>query len=230
MFSGKVPPSIADGSVLLYGQKYHFERVLYAYTELIDALTLRFGSDKSYAAAKGWPHLPNAVSWPEPGRHDVTQAWRGCARGCDVMNSCVVHRIGQFEAHAYVLGRDMAWYSPAKQRLHMPDRRLVTDYARAEPRSAPHIDIFGPSKGGEMFGISGAQSESLRAMLLARQAKYGLLYTTTSVTRGNEDIEIFARIGFPEEVYGAGEDWLQVRCVLESGAEVATLGPAQGSN
>lgn len=221
-----MPPAISGGAIVLRGKKYALDDVLDAYVEVIDALTARFGGERSYAVAHGWDLLSSPVPWPVPGKRDAVAAWRDHAEVIDVLGSAVLHRIGPIEAYAYVLGGECATYDPDTDVLTMADDRVVTDYARARPDSAPFIDLYGLSQHGSFTGMSASLTEKVRAAVLADLAKYGLRFTATQYGHG-EGLNIVARIGFPESIYGAGDDWLRVRCTAPDGSELVA---AHGGN
>jgi len=226
----RTPPAISGGCIALYGKKYALPDVLEVYAELMDHLTVRYGMEKSYVTADGWDLLPEPLSWPEPGKGHALAAWNDHAEVTDVLGDCALHRIGPFEAYAYLLGTDTATYDTQKKLVTLSDDRKIHDFATAYPSSGPCIDICGLPKQGEIVGISPDLAEKLRAIVLIELSRMRLRFTTSSIARANGETEVLARIGFPHAEYGAGEDWLRVRCVAPDGSDFEAKELLRGGN
>lgn len=221
MIFGKKPPPIVEGSTALFGEKYDLHKVRYAYEQLFDALTAKFGGGTSTVRGRFGP-LAKGVEWPHPGKGHVLEQWDWWAQRFDVLGESVTHSVGSVEAQAFILGRNWSVYDAAAGKHVLNNGKPV-----AELDPAPLVSLYGHTRRGETFGLNERLSEKVRAVVISDLAKFGFVYTTASYSRTPEVVEIFATVSFPHSVYGAGEDWLRVRCVAPSGAE---LEPPVGKN
>ena len=130
---GKRGPAISGGAIALFGRKYDLALVLPAYQALIDALTVRFGRDRSYVASADWDRLPEPQAWPEPGKKLASEAWQDFATDYDVLGSNAVHRIGPLEVDAFLLGADFARYEPDVNTTWLSGDREVTELLGGAP-------------------------------------------------------------------------------------------------
>lgn len=223
MFFPKAPPVISGGAALVRGQRFHLERVLYAYAQAIDLLTARFGRGKS-AVISHRTDLKGPFPWPDPAKEKVLALWRGLGANYDALGEGFTHLFPALPmtAKAYVLGKSWLVYDAAAGAVVTSQRK---DASTADV--APLIEIYGRDlPGGGRTGIGIATAEAVRALVERELARYGLSFTTFSVETAPGRPETVGTIRFPHRAYGAGEDWIRVRCVSPDGTELGPVGYA----
>jgi hypothetical protein len=210
---------IRDGTVTLPGKRFNIDRSLYAYGELIDTLSTKFG-DRGMSKVDGtWDKLKGEFDWPHPDKERVLGAWRSYAKHYEALGGCVTHRIGPLCVRAYVLGRNWTVYHPESEQLLSANGGdpLALDHA-------PCVEIGGRIVGGELTGLNEKGYDAVRGLVFGPLAKFGLNFTTTSV-EGTNTFSIIATLHFPHGIYGAGEDWIRVRCLAPGGEELIPANP-----
>lgn len=221
MFFSKTPPVISGGAALVRGQRFHLERVLYAYVQVIDALTGRFGRGRS-ALISHRTDLKGPFAWPDPAKEKALKVWRGLGAHYDALGEGVTHVIPALPmtAKAYVLGRTWTVYDAATRRHLTPQGK---DAASAD--TTPLIEIYGRDlPGGGRSGLGLQTVEAVRSLIARDLARYGLVVVTFTVEDEGARPQTVVTVRFPREAYGAGEDWIRVRCVAPDGTELGPVG------
>ncbi len=214
LFAKKAAPPVIGGATPIFGKKFDLVRVLFAYEQLFDTLTAKFGNGRSRVSARS-PGLVDGVDWPYPGKAGAVAAWKGWSCGFDAVGEEAAHQVGPVNAKAYVLAKGWTVYDPVKGTHTLHDGRPLKALD-----TAPVVEIYGRSRGEDACGMNEVLAEKVRGVIVSDLAKFGFTYTTSSFSRSDNGVEIVGMISFPHSIYGAGEDWLRVRCVGLDGSEV----------
>lgn len=222
MLFGKARPVISGGAAIIRGERWHLERVLYAYAELIDRLGARLTRGKSIVTSHR-ADLKGPLVWPDPAKDKVLPLWRGLAANYDALGEGFAHRFPlPMTAMAYVLGKSWTVYDRATGRHATPQWGSVDNLD-----TGPVIEIYGRElPNGGRTGIGEAATDVVQKVVTVELAKLKLSLTLLSIEAVPGHLQVAATVRFPREVYGAGEDWIRVRCVAPDGTELGRLGDA----
>jgi len=221
MLFGKPRPLISGGAALIRGQRYHLERVLYSYETLIDRLAARFTRGKSIVTSHR-ADLKGPLLWPDPAKAQVLPLWRGLAANYDALGEGIAHRFPlPMTAMAYVLGKSWTVYDRKSGRHATPQWGDVDGLD-----TGPVIEIFGREIPQGRSGVEADVAEAIQRIVVTELAKLKLSVTLFSVEVVPGHAQVAVSIRFPREVYGAGEDWIRVRCVAPDGTELGALDAA----
>ncbi len=215
LFGKKSAPVVIGGAAPVFGEKFDLVKVLYAYEQLFDALTARFGHKGSSRVQGSYAAIADGVDWPYPGKDKVLEAWEFWSQRYDVLGEGVLHQVGPVESRAFVLARNRYVYDAASQRHTLSNGQPLESLD-----SGPQVALYGRTRDNVMIGMNEYLAEKVRAIVVSDLAKFGFDYTTASYSRTPNVIEIVGSVSFPHSIYGAGEDWLRVRCVRPDGSEV----------
>jgi hypothetical protein len=214
LFGKKERPAIIGGATPLFGEKYDLPRVLYAYEQLFDALTAKFGKGTSKVKGRA-AAIADGVDWPHPGKDKVIETWKFWSQNYDVLGEGVHHAIGPVKASAFVLAKNWSVFDATKGTHTISNGQPLEAL-----NTGPQVAIYGRTQGSTLVGMNEYLAEKVRAVVVSDLARFGFVYTTASYSRVPNVIEIVASVSFPHSIYGAGEDWLRVRCVQPNGSEV----------
>lgn len=219
MLFGKARPVISGGAAIIRGERYHLERVLYSYETLIDRLAARFTRGKSIVTSHR-EDLKGPLVWPDPAKAKVLPLWRGLAANYDALGEGIAHRFPlPMTAMAYVLGKSWTVYDRASGRHATPQ---WGDVDRLD--TGPVIEIFGREIAQGRTGVEADTAEAIQRIVMTELAKLKLSVTLLCVEAVPGHAQVAMSVRFPREVYGAGEDWIRVRCVAPDGTELGDLG------
>lgn len=207
-------PAIIGGATPLFGEKFDMPRVLFAYEQLFDALTAKFGDGTSRVRGRA-AAIVDGVDWPYPGKEKVIDTWRFWSQTYDVLGEGVHHAVGPIAASAFLLAKNWSVYDTDKNRHALSNGQPIESLD-----TAPQVTLYKRTKDGEMVGMRQLFAEKIRSVVLSDLVRFGFVYTTVSYSRTPDVIEVVATVTFPHSIYGAGKDWLRVRCVAPDGAEV----------
>jgi len=220
MFFSKAPPVISGGAAIIKGQRFHMERVLYAYVQLIDTLTGRFGKSGRSVLHSHRTDLKGPFVWPHPAKDKALTVWRGLAKHYDALGEGFTHLFpAGMTAKAYMLGKTWTVYAP-RTGLTTPQWK---DVGQAD--LSPVVELYGRDlPGGGRTGIGADMAEAIERLVRRDLARYKLACTLMSVEAVPGHAQVVVTIRFPRETYGAGEDWLRIRCVAPDGSELGRIG------
>lgn len=222
MFGSKAPPVISGGAAIIKGQRFNIDRVLYAYQQVIDVLTGRFGKSGRSVLHSHRNDLKGPFIWPDPAKDKALGVWRGLAKNYDALGEGVTHLFpAGMTAKAYMLGKTWTVYAP-RTGLTTPQWKHVS-----QADLSPVIELYGRDlPAGGRTGMNADLAEAIERLIRTDLARYKLVFTLMSVDAAGRT-QVVGTIRFPPETYGAGEDWLRIRCVAPDGSE---LGPVGHSN
>lgn len=222
MLFGKPPPVISGGAAIVRGKRFHMERVLYAYVQVIDVLTGRFGKEGKSVLRSHRTDLKGPFLWPHPAKDNVLKVWRGLAAHYEGLGEGFTHLFpGGMTAKAFMLGKAWCVYAP-KTGLTTPQWKPV-----ALADTAPVIELYGRDLAdGGRTGMAADVAETVERLFRRELARYKLAFALTSIEPAPGRAQVVATVRFPEETYGAGEDWIRLRCVAPDGTELGPVGQA----
>ncbi|HTM68559.1 MAG TPA: hypothetical protein VL426_04620 [Candidatus Binatia bacterium] len=220
MFGSKAPPVISGGAAVVKGQRFHLERVLYAYVQVIDVLTGKFGKEGRSVLRSHRSDLKGPFLWPDPAKDEVLKLWRGLGSRFDALGEGFTHVFpGGMTAKAFMLGKVWCVYAP-KTGLTTPQWKPVS-----EADTAPVIEIYGRDlPDGGRTGVGANTAEALERLFRRDLARYNLAFAMLSVETIPGRPQVACTVRFPRETYGAGEDWIRLRCVSPEGTELGPVG------
>ena len=223
MIFGKTPPVISGGAALVQGRRFNAERVLYSYEQLIDAMTGRFGKGGKSVLTSHRTDLKGPFIWPHPAKELALKLWKGLAANYDVLGEGFTHLFpAGITAKAFVLGKIWTLYD-VRSGSHTTSLRK--DLSTLD--TGPVIEIYGKGlPNGEIVGLDVRTAEAVQRIVVRDLSRLKLGATLLAIegVRGMPQVAVTVR--FPHEVYGAGEDWLRVRCVAPDGTELGPVGSA----
>lgn len=220
MWFGEAPPVISGGAAIVRGQRFHLERVLYAYEQVIDVLTGRFGKEGRSVLRSHRTDLKGPFLWPHPAKENALRVWRGLGAHYDALGEGVEHVFpAGMTAKAFMLGKAWSVYAP-KTGLTTPQWKPVS-----QADTAPVIDLFGRDlPDGGRVGFSPETAEKLERLFRQELARFKLIFAVMCVEAVPGRPQVVGTVRFPAETYGAGEDWIRLRCVAPDGKELGKIG------
>lgn len=209
-------PTITGRSAVIVGQKYDLPKVIAAYERLIDALTAHFGSS---VLTTERPEAQKRIAWPDPGKAVARRTWEQRKELHDVVDEPLLHLAGGLTVKAYLLGKTWCVRNVETGAITTPERE---DVSWLDP--VPTVCVYGAGDGkGSYRLIDGATMDAISMVLSDVLRDLGLDFERKTINvpgtaaDGRTD---FAYITFPHGVYGAGRDWITVRCVNSDGSEL----------
>jgi len=211
-----MPPVIAGRSALIEGPKYDLRKILAAHEQLIDALTAHFGSS---ALTTDHAEAQRRIPWPEPGKAVARSTWERMKQIHDVVDEPLLHIAGGLTVKAYLLGKTWCVRNVDTGAITTPSGE---DISWLDP--VPTVCIYGArADDGACRLVDGATMDAVSMVLSDKLRDLGLDFErrtiNDAVAAGSGATDI-AFITFPHGVYGAGRDWITVRCVSSDGSEL----------
>jgi hypothetical protein len=184
-------------------------------------MTARFGRGKS-ALVSHRTDLKGPFLWPHPAKEKAFRVWRSLGANYDALGEGVTHVFpaDAMTAKAYVLGRHWTVYDPRTGLHTSPQRKDVSTLDLA-----PVVDVYGRDlPDGGRAGIDENATDALQRLVVRDLSRFGLDFTVLSVEAVPGRPRVVATIRFTEAAYGAGEDWIRIRCVAPDGTELGPVG------
>lgn len=209
--------TIVGRSALIEGQAYDLQKVLSAYERLIDALARQFGPSQlttDHEAAQ------RRFAWPDPGRALARQTWASMKELHDVVDEPLIHPMhAGLTVKAFLLGKTWCVRNPRTGEVTTPEGHHVS---MLDP--APAVCVYGiRNPDGSCGLVSEADMEAAQRIVLVDLADLELTFERCTINEHaalKHGLTDYAFIWFPHDVYGAGRDWIRVRCVSSDGGEI----------
>lgn len=205
------------GSALVEGPKYDFPRVLGAYERIVDAFTARFGAS---TVTTDRPGAQRRIVWPDPGRAVARAVWEKLKEMHDVVDEPLVHLVGDLTVKAYLLGKTWCVRDAKTGEIRTSHGEHVS---KLDP--SPTVCVYGVrSEDGACRLVDGGTMDAVGEILAYDLRDLGLRFERSTLcvpataADGRTD---YGFITLPHAVYGAGRDWLNVRCVSSDGGDVS---------
>ncbi|HTM68558.1 MAG TPA: hypothetical protein VL426_04615 [Candidatus Binatia bacterium] len=209
-------PRIAGRSAVILGQKYDLAKVLASYEKLIDALTEHFGSSQ---VTTDHAFAQKRIAWPEPGKQLARQIWAKMKEIHDVVDEPLLHLAGGLTVKAFLLGKTWCVRDVGTGAITTPEGE---DVSLLDP--APTVCIYGSRiDDGNYRLVDGATMDAVSMLLGDKLRDLGLGFERRTINEARTAADgrtDFAFITFPHAAYGAGRDWITVRCVNSDGSEL----------
>lgn len=209
-------PTITGRSALIRGQKYDLSKVLASYEKLVDALTAHFGAS---TLTTDRPGARKRIPWPEPGKAIARSTWEQMKQLHDVVDEPLLHLAGGLTVKAYLLGKTWCVRNVETGAITTPEGE---DVSLLDP--APIVCIYGSGNGdGSYRLVDGATMDAVSMLLSDTLRDLGLGFERRTINEARTAADgrtDFAFITFPHDAYGAGRDWITVRCVNSDGSEL----------
>lgn len=214
-------PTIVGQSAFVMGPKYDLRKILAAYERIVDAFAGRFGGT---SVTTSHPEAQRRFPWPDPGKALARQIWTQLREIHDVVDEPLLHPLDGFVFKAYLLGKTWCVQDAETGEVTTPDGE---DVSRLDP--VPMICVYGALQPDGAHGLVHGDRMDEIALLVGGPSMRDLrldfdrstLNVPASAATGLTD---YAFITLPHAVYGAGRDWLNVRCVSSDGGDPAPDG------
>lgn len=208
--------TIVGRSALVQGPRYDLPKVLAAHEELIDAFTARFGRS---TLTTNIPAAQRQFAWPDPGKAFARQTWDRMKELYDVVDEPMLHLMEGLTVKAFLLGKTWCVRNVATGEITTPGGEHVSCL---DP--APMVCVYGPGNGdGSYHLVAGTKMDAVSELFAGPLRHLNLdferctLNVPKTAATGATD---YAFITFPHRIYGAGHDWVTVRCVNSDGSEI----------
>lgn len=209
--------TIVGRSALVEGKAFDLQKVLTAHERLIDAFARRFGPSQlttDHEAAQ------RRFAWPDPGRALARQTWTRMKELHDVVDEPLIHPMDAgITLKAYLLGKTWCVRNPRTGVVTTPHGEHL---AQLDP--SPTVCVYGIRQPGGSYGlVSEADMEAAQRIVLVDLAALELTFERSTINEHaavKSGLTDYGYVRFPHDVYGAGRDWIRVRCVSSDGGEV----------
>ncbi|HTK04457.1 MAG TPA: hypothetical protein VL500_02645 [Candidatus Eisenbacteria bacterium] len=209
-------PTIAGRSAIILGRKYDLSKIIAAHEKLVDALTAHFGAS---VLTTDRPGAQKRIPWPEPGKAIARRTWEQMKELHDVVDEPLLHLAGGLTVKAFLLGKTWCVRNIETGAITTPEGE---DVSLLDP--VPTVCIYGAGNGNGSYRlVDGATMDAVSMLLSDKLRDLGLGFerrTINDAVAAGSGASDFAFITFPHEVYGAGRDWITVRCVNSDGSEL----------
>lgn len=208
--------TIVGRSALVWGPRFDLEKVLSAHEELVDAFTARFGASRLTTDV---PEAQRAFAWPDPAKALARATWAKMKEIHDVVDEPLLHLIEGLTLKAYLLGKTWCVRDVDTGAVLTP---------RGEPAAlldpSPTVCVYGPRQDdGSCALVHETKMDAVCELLAGPLRHLGLDFErcTLNVARtAASRIMDYGYVTFPHRIYGAGRDWITVRCVNSDGTEI----------
>lgn len=217
--------TIVGRSALIEGQVYDMTKVMAAYEALVDAFARRFGPS---TLTTDHESAQRRFSWPDPGKGLARQTWSRMKELHDVVDEPLIHPMkAGLTLKAYLLGKTWCVRDSRTGVVTTPHGEHVS---LLDP--SPTVCVYGIRQPSGAYGlVSEADMEAAQRIVLVDLAALELTFERSTINEHaavKSGLTDYGYVRFPHDVYGAGRDWIRVRCVSSEGGEV-DLGP-EGQN